>query len=223
MSMTHEEARRLIQFRADDALKEVDHHLLDTHLNSCLECQKYADTIKDLKSTLQPLLHRKWDQAPLPLPTRQSASGRTIKLPECILFATRMAAMGIICIAFLFNIWQFSRSRNLRTSPPSAEIPMIPTPSIQSTVTKVENRDCDLLLYQIRKNDTLKSIAEQFSVSSDEILRVNQLRTWTLDTSMKLAIPLCSPTPSETHNSVTTTFTPLLGPTTLTPINAPTQ
>lgn len=223
MSMTHEEARRFIQFRADDALKEVDHHLLDTHLNSCLECQKYADTIKDLKSTLQPLLHRKWDQAPLPLPTRQSASGRTIKLPEYILFATRMVAMGIICIAFLFNIWHFTQSGRQGTSQSPAEIPLIPTPSMYSTSTQVTDQGCEPLLYQVRENDTLDSVAGQFSISPDEIIRENHLRKLTLDTSMKLTIPVCSSTPSGTPNTVTTTFTPLLGSTTLTPVNGPTQ
>jgi hypothetical protein len=40
---------------------------------------------------------------------------------------------------------------------------------------------------------------------------------------MKLSIPVCSPTPQGTPNIVKTTFTPLLGPNTLTPMNTSTQ
>lgn len=223
MSITHEEARRLIQFRADDALMGVETHLLDTHLSSCLDCQRYARTIDEIQSTLQPLMHRKWNQYPLPLSAGQTASKKPHTFTQRILFATRIAAMGVICIAFLFNIWQFTRPGRQRPSPPQAEIPMIPTPSMQSTTTKATNQTCEPISYQVRNNDKLEDIADQFAIPAEEIIRVNHLRTRSLDISMLLSIPICSSTPSRTPNSVTTTYTPWLGSNTLTPVNGPTQ
>ena len=223
MSITHEEARRLIQFRADDALKGVETNLLETHLSSCLECQNYAQSFDDLQSTLQHLMHRKWNQYPLPLSASQTTSKKSISVTQHLSFATRIAAMGVICIAFLFNIWQSTQSGRQRTGPHQAEIPMIPTPSLQSTTTKVTDQNCETITYQVRENDTLKKIAAQFALTAEEIIRENNLRTWSLDTSMLLSIPVCSSTPSGTPNTITTTFTPLLGSNTLTPVNGPTQ
>jgi LysM repeat protein len=82
---------------------------------------------------------------------------------------------------------------------------------------------CGPIRYEVRKNDTLESIAAQFSTSVEEIIQANHLRTATLNTSMKLSIHDCSSTPLGIAQTVTTTFTPLLGPTTLTPVNSPTQ
>ena len=223
MSITHEEARRLIQFHEDDALKGAEKSVLDAHLNACPECQKYADSINDLDSTLRPLLQRKWNHYPLPLSIGQVISRKSNSFTLSVLIATRMVAMGIICVAFLFNIWQFTQSGGKRTNSPSADIPLIPTPSLQSTTTKVMDQRCGPILYEVRKNDTLESIAAQFSTSVEEIIQANHLRTATLNTSMTLSIQDCSSTSSGMAQTVTTTFTPLLGPNTLTPVNSPTQ
>ena len=223
MSITHEDARRLIQFRADDALKGVETHLLDTHLSSCPDCQKYAHSINELQSTLQPLMRRKWNQSPLPLSAGQTASKKSLPVTQRIFFATRIIAMGVICIAFLFNVWQFTQPGRQRPNPPQAEIPMIPTPSLQSTTTKVTNQKCETISYQVRENDTLKIIADRFAIPAEEIIRANNLTTRSLDTSMLLSIPVCNPTPSGTPNTIKTTLTPLLGSNTLTPVNGPTQ
>jgi LysM repeat protein len=223
MSITHEEARRLIQFRADDALKGVGTNLLDNHLSSCQDCQNYARSINELQSTLQPLMRRKWNQYPLPLSAGQTASNNSLAVTQPIFFATRIIAMGVICIAFLFNIWQFTQPGRQRSNPPQAEIPMIPTPSMHSTTIRVTNQTCETISYQVRENDTLKSIADQFAIPAEEIIRANQLRTRSLDTSMLLSIPVCTPTPSGTPKTIKTAFTPLLGSNTLTPVNGPTQ
>jgi hypothetical protein len=223
MSITHEEARRLIQSQEDDALKGVEMSVLAAHLNICRECQKYADSINELDSTLRPLLERKWNSYPLPHSIGHVISRRSNRLAQSIFFATRIAAMGVICIAFLFNIWQFTQSGGKGTNPPSADIPLIPTPSMQSATPKVMGQQCGPIVYKVRKNDTLESIAAQFSISTDEIIQVNHLRTATLNTSMKLSIHDCSPTPPRMAKTVTTTFTPLLGTTTLTPVDSPTQ
>jgi LysM domain-containing protein len=223
MSITHEEARRLIEFKADNALKGIDDNLLEAHLTSCLECQNYAANVLDLESTLQSLLQRRWNQYPLPLSTDGAVSRKNLKHTQNIFFATRIIAMGVICIAFLFNIWQFTQSGRQSTNPPSSEIPLIPTPSMQSTTTKVTDQQCEPILYQVRQKDTLESIANRFSVPTDKILSANHLKNATLATAMKLSIPVCNPTPPETPNTVTTTYTPLFGQTSLTPENSPTQ
>jgi hypothetical protein len=223
MSITHEEARRLIQFKADDALSRFDDTSLETHLRACPECQEYAASIRELESALPSLLHRRWNQHPLPLPAGKAVSRKPIDLKQNIFFATRIIAMGVICITFLFNIWQFTRAGSPQTNPPSAEIPMIPTPSAQSTMTNDLNQECEPIHYQVQPDDTLETIAKQFSVTADEILRANQLRTAALTPSMSLSIPACSPTPSGTPITRANAFTSLPGTTTLTPADGPTQ
>jgi LysM repeat protein len=131
--------------------------------------------------------------------------------------------MGIICVAFLFNIWQFTQSGAQRTTPQQAEIPLIPTPSMQTTGTSATDITCESIYYEVNENDTIESIAARFSVPAEEIRTANELRKGNIHLAMKLSIPVCSPTPSGTPNTVTTTFTPLLGPNTLTPVNESTQ
>ena len=223
MSITHDEARRLIQFGADDALKDVERNLLETHLSICAECQKYASATSDLEATLQHLMQRRWDRQPLPLSPEKTVSANPRHYTQSIFFATRIMAMSVICVALLFNVWQFTQSGGQRATPPAAEIPLIPTPSLQSTGTKATDQTCESIYYEVKENDTIDSIAARFSITAEEIRATNHLTTKTLNTSMKLSIPACSPTPPGTPNIVTTTFTPYLDPNTLTPINGSTQ
>ena len=223
MTITHEEAHRLIQFRSDEALQESDRNLLEAHLDSCPDCQNYQARINELESALRPLLQRKWNQAPLPRATGRITSGDYKKLQQSILLATRIAAMGLICAAFMFNIWQFTRSGGNPSTSPSSDIPLIPTPSLPSTQAKMTDQTCEPILYSVQSRDTLDSIASQFSIPVEEIRSTNNLTTEELNTSMRLSIPACNPTPSGTPNIVKTTFTPLLGSNTLTPANRPAQ
>jgi hypothetical protein len=223
MLITHEEARKLIQFRADDALKDAERNLLEVHLRTCADCQKYATDTNDLESTLQHLLQRRWDRQPLPLSPEKAVSATPIDFTQSIFFATRIVAMGVICVAFFFNVWQFTQTGRQRATPPAAEIPMIPTPSLQSTGTQATDQTCDSIYYEVKEDDTVESIATRFSIPAEDIRATNHLTTGPLNTSVKLSIPVCSPTPSRTPHTVTTTFTPLLGPNTLTPANGPTQ
>jgi hypothetical protein len=223
MSITHDEARRLIQFRADDALKDTDSRLLEAHLNACAECQKYASDTHDLGTALQQIMQRKWDRRPLPLPTRKAVPANSQRFTQSIFFATRIIAMGVICVAFLFNIWQFTQSGAQGATPPAANIPLIPTPSLQTPGTRATDPTCESLSYEVKENDTLESIAARFSIPSEEIRAANNLRTGTLNSTMKLSIPVCSPTPAGTPHTITTTFTPLLGQNTLTPVKEATQ
>ena len=223
MAITHEEARKLIQFKADEALKEFDRNLLENHLRSCGECQVYETKVLEMESTLRPLLQRKWNQSPLPYSRPTVVLGDSKRYMQSIFFATRILAMGLICIAFLFNIWQFNRSEGQGPIQPSANIPLIPTPSLQSTQTKITDQKCKPIEYVVQQGDTLMSIAVHFSVSTEEIRYANQLKNDSLKQSMSLSIPACSPTPSGTPKIVNTTYTPLLGSNTLTPVTGSTQ
>jgi hypothetical protein len=223
MLITHEEAHRLIQFRADDALKAAERDVLDVHLSTCAECQKYAAQTNELGSTLQQLMQRRWERQPLSPSLEKTVSVHPIHFSQSIFFATRIAAMGVICVAFLFNIWQFTQSGRQRATPPAAEIPLIPTPSLQSTGTKATDQTCESIYYRVMENDTVDSIAARFSIPPEQIRATNHLRTGILNTSMKLSIPVCGPTPPGTPKIISTTFTPLLGPDTLTPVNISTQ
>jgi LysM repeat protein len=223
MSITHEEARRLIQFRADEVLKEFDHNLLEAHLRSCPECQSYEVNLNELESTLRPLMQRKWNRHPLPLSAGSTAFDGSIKSSQGIIFATRIIAMGLICIAFLFNIWQFNKSGEQASIPPSVDVNLIPTPSLQSTQTETTAQKCGSIQYVVQSSDTLESIAHQFSIPIEDINAANNIKDGALKPSMKLSIPVCNATPSGTEPNVRTTITPLLGSNTLTPVNIPTQ
>jgi len=223
MSITHDEARRLIQFRADEDLKEFDKNLLETHLRSCTECQNYEANLNDLELTLRPLLRRKWSHYALPYSTTRVVTGVSQKYIQNIFFATRIVAMGLICIVFLINIWPLTKPGGQGSIQPSANIPLIPTPSLQSTQTKINYQKCEPILYEVQQGDTLTSIAARFSVAPQEIKNANQLKGETLKKSMHLSISVCDTTPSGTPNIVSTAFTPLLESTTLTPVNSSTQ
>jgi hypothetical protein len=222
MMITHEEARRLMQFKADNALKEPEDQLLEAHLKICAECQKYQAGLNELGSTLQTLMQRRWNQQPLPLSTSHAASRGYKNLSSNILFATRIVAMGLICIAFLFNVWQFTQAGGNDSNPPSADIPLIPTPSLQST-ERMTSQGCEFIQYTVQRHDTLESIARQYSLSVEDLKAANHLAGGNVEPSMKLSLLLCNPTPSGTPKIVKTTFTPLLGSTTLTPAKSPTQ
>jgi LysM repeat protein len=71
---------------------------------------------------------------------------------------------------------------------------------------------CEMALYIAQANDTLPGIADQFSVSIEEIMEINQLKTEILQPFMKLLIPVCSITPAGTAYpaTFTTTYTPVI-------------
>jgi hypothetical protein len=219
MSITHEEARRLIQFDTDRALKEREKNQLQDHLTGCLECSEYARQVHKLESTLVSVMQRKWNVQPIPSPAQTVSPREKSKSLQNILFATRIAAMGVICITFLFNIWHFTQSPGQSPNPVSSSAAPVPTPSILSTTTNAASLDCELISYKVQENDTLQSVASQFSVPPEAITTANHLDGNMLIPSMSLSIPICGQTPG-TPRTATITFTPLL---TSTPVNQSTQ
>lgn len=221
MEITHEEAQRLIQLVADDSLQGSERNILDAHLQSCAECCKYADSMQAVASLLQPLLQRRWSHQPLPHLSNQWTSSAFPKISPRSILVTRITAMSLICVAFLVAVWQSVQPSNPQPGMPSVSVPPMPTPSLQLTSTLVTNPGCEPVSYTVQENDTLASIADDFSLSREEVMAANDMKTETVLTSMELLIPVCSPT--QPASSSTTTITPWTESPIATPVTVRTQ
>jgi LysM repeat protein len=219
MQITHEEARRLIHFASDETLKTYQKEMLDSHLASCRECQEYAESTKNMESVLRPLLQKQWNRQPPPLSMDALLLRQDSRLSKSMLLATRIAAVGVMFVVFMFSAWQFALSKPSMAGSLLASVPPIPIPSTSTQLvsTKMQSKACDQITYIVKENDTLVSIAAKFSMSREDILNVNNLKTEIVTTGMKLSIPVCNFTPTGTINTLTTTFTPVLHTITLTP------
>ncbi|HET9910563.1 MAG TPA: LysM peptidoglycan-binding domain-containing protein [Anaerolineales bacterium] len=219
MQITHEEARKLIQFDADDALNSQEKVNLYAHIEGCIECRAYANDIKEVESILLPVMRRQWNIRPIPLSMGTVYAKRNDTIRMSMILATRTIAIGTVLLAFIFSVWQFTVSGAGESSPVPMSVPPIPTPSTQSTSTKITVQDCTGVLYTIQENDTLESIAYQFSTSREDLMAANHLNTETVSIGMELIVPICNLTPTGTIRpaTLTTTYTPSISPTTFTP------
>lgn len=220
MFITHEEARKLIQFEADESLRLNLKNMLLSHLEDCAECRTYADSLRRMESVLKPMMKRQWTQPHLPLPVGALLSNGTPRKPSSMVLATRISVVGMIAIAFLFSVWQFTVSIGPTPGPVSASAPPIPTPSTQLTGTGTTSQTCTQTRYIVQENDTLESIAFRFAVSKEDLMADNQIDNETVLIGTELIILACNSTPTGT---VHPTFTPLLSPTITTPGGQPTQ
>jgi hypothetical protein len=221
MQITHAEAHNLIQYNMDKVLKPQEKKILQTHLNDCVECRAFAEEIQGLENLLLPVMIKHWAVQPLPLRIEVIAnkSKRNSQLQTSLILATRTAIISIVFAAFVFSAWQFTHLGSHTANPMPVSVLPIPTPSGQSTRTKISFQNCEELMYQVQENDTLESIAFQFSVAKDKIMDINNLSTESIHAKMDLLIPICTSTPTGTihPSTLTITFTPLVGPTTSTP------
>ncbi len=210
MQVTHEEVRKLIQLNADNALDVQERTVLSAHLRDCLECRTYAEGIKAMESILVPVMKKHWNLQPIPLSLSTLIAKRNSRMQTGIILATRLAAIGIVFMAFVFSAWQFALSGKRATGPLPVGMLPVPTPSVQSTSTRSVSQNCAGTLYVVQENDTLESIAQRFSVSKEEIMTVNGMKTETVIATMKLMIPNCNLTPTGTVNptAFSTTYTP---------------
>jgi hypothetical protein len=210
MQIGHEEARKLIQFSLEQTLETHEKSKLQTHLDTCESCRAYAEDLAEVESVLIPLMERQWNFQPTPLSIRSISEKRISKLDNSMILATRTAMISIIFVAFIFSIWQFTQSGKQTSDKMPVGVPPVPTPSMHSTSTKIVFRNCEEITYQVRENDTLEKIAHQFSVSKQEIMSINNLKTETLNPVMELLIPSCHSTPTGTMNPTifTRTYTP---------------
>jgi LysM domain len=220
MPITHAEAQRLLNLASDKTLKDYQKQILDSHLESCTQCQEYTTSIEKMESVLQPLLQRQWNQQLTPLSVDQLLSRGNPKIVNITLLATRIAALSVMFIVFMFSAWQFMSAKPGVSGPVLASVPPLPIPSTstqQFISTKTQTRSCEELGYVVQQHETLESIAIRFLTSKEEIQAANNMKTETVVTGMRLIIPLCNLTPTGTVHALTTTFTPVLRPITSTP------
>ena len=217
MQITHDEARRLIQFASDGGLKAHQKAMLDSHLMHCAECQQYGDSMQRMESILRPLLYRQWNQQPIPLSASALVSMSNSKVSDSLLVATRIAAVGVMFAIFIFSAWQFTFSRPEVSVPSQASVPLIPIPSTSTQLigTSTHAQGCEEAKYVVTDNDTLESIADRFMVSEEEIVGANNLKDDAVVSGTRLTIPVCNFTP--TVNALTSTLTPILNPNISTP------
>jgi hypothetical protein len=221
MQITHEEAHKLIQFNLDGALNSQEKITLSTHLQDCIECRAYAKDMKEVESILLPVMRSQWSlqPIPIPIPITTICVKRDSKIQVSVILATRTAAVGVVLVAFIFSVWQFAVSSGGKSNPLPINVPPVPTPSTQSTSTKITFQNCDGMLYTVQENDTLESIAYQFSTSREDLMAANHMKMETVSTGMKLIVPICSFTPTGTIHpaTLTITYTPSISPATFTP------
>jgi LysM domain/Putative zinc-finger len=211
MQITHQEARRLIQLHADNALNAKDKTGLFTHLKTCVECRTYEAEIKELADTLLPTMNRQWNLRPVPLSITDLEVKRKTQSSFNITLAIRKAIIAFVFVAFVFSAWQFTRPGQALLGLPAVIVAPVSTPSLESTNTMVSSENCEGILYGVQANDTLSGIAAQFSISKDEIIARNRLGTETIHMGMALMIPVCRFTPTSTLSpTTTTTYTPVI-------------
>jgi len=219
MPITHEEARQLIQFNADEALISQKQAILSAHLQDCTECRTYAEDIREVESILLPLMKHHWDLRQVTLSINAITRHGISRIRTNILLSTRTAIIGMVFAAFALVIWQFTLSGQRTATPMPINVLPVPTPSTQSTSTTSMVHNCDQILYKVREGDTLQRIASEFSVSKDEIMTANNMETEAIRGTMELIIPLCNFTPTVTQKTTTptTTYTPVTIPLSSTP------
>lgn len=221
MSITHEQAQRLIQLNMDQTLSMEESTKLSAHLRTCRECTVYAGEVKEVANMLSRMMKRQWSAQPVPLSIRTLVEKRK-KLSSSTLLTMRTAAVSLVVMALFFSAWQFVLSNQMPSSRPSAALPPVPTPSsstVQTVIAQLTREGCAILTYTVQREDTLSSIAEQFSVSEHTLAEFNQLEAQAIHAAMELQIPVCHFTPTGTFHvaTFTTTLTPALNFKTSTP------
>lgn len=210
MQITHEEARRKIQIKADNDLDSVNDEKLTTHLKTCAECRNYSDAIKDTESVLRQTLRKQWNIRPLPLQLDAVYARLNYRGGTSIFMTTRTALISIIFVMLAVVTWHSTtagESESRSMSPGTA--PLIPTPSTQYTATNTPQNGCEEIRYIVQQGDSLESIARYFSVSKEAIRLANNLTGETLTPSRELIIPFCESTPTGTIRPPTFTITPI--------------
>lgn len=220
--ITHEEARGLIQRKADKLLDAEKRESLNLHLNGCADCNAYAAEVNDLESALRRVMQNQWKSSPAPLDVHliiNRAQGKPTFGFKFNDTAVRTAASVIVFMIAIIGFWKISTTQPAITPGMSVSAMPIPTPSVFQTITHISSQGCHSVPYQVQPNDTLESIAGQFSVSKEDIMAFNNMQTDVIVTSMQIKIPLCNSTPTGTIRAPTTaiTSTPQLETLTYTP------
>jgi hypothetical protein len=206
MDLTHAQAREMIQFDADSALSADSLRVLKSHLASCNACRRYAESIHAMEIHMRRAMGKRWNLRPAPL---AMDAIRNSKSPQHNLVATRFAVITSAILMIVVVTLGIANAAKIDGNPQARlSVPLIPTPSLRTTNTSPV---CEQIRYQVQPDDTLESIADQFSIPVNDLLDANHIRTGTVTSGTELIIPLCSATPIGTVHppTFTTTITPL--------------
>ena len=218
MHITHQEARHLIQHRADHALNSAKKEVLNAHLKACLECAEYANEMQETEATLRTVLRKQWNVHLLPVQVQviKAKINPYYKLFDRL--TTRSALVGMTVVFFFFVFWQSTSTHSGFQSGMTAGVPAIPTPSLLLTNTQNNFENCRMIYHNVRRDDTLANVAHAYSVSEQAITDLNDLEPAVGTLPATLIIPVCDVTPTGTTRPATsTTNTPALEFTTYTP------
>ena len=223
MSISHEQAHKLIQLNMEGVLSARETATLSEHLRNCSKCDSYARETNEVVKLLPTIMKRHWSAQPVPL-SIPALVGRRQTLKESTLLTIRKAALSLVFAALFLSVWQIVVSGPPASPQLPLQVPSAPTPSMQrasSTSTKITLQNCEVILYTVGETDSLASIAAQFSVSEETIREFNHLQTEVVSPSMELLIPICNFTPTGTFHTATyaTTYTPVINATTSTPVD----
>jgi anti-sigma factor RsiW len=146
MQITHQEARRLIQFHADGGLNPQEQSMLSIHLGDCFECRAYEAEINEVESVLTPVMKRRWGMRPVPLSIDALTGKREPKPAASTLLTMRTAFISFVFAVIVFSAWHFLPAGEQSSGGSPVGIPPVPTPSIQSTSTQIDFEHCAMLL-----------------------------------------------------------------------------
>lgn len=209
MELTHAQAREMIQFDADSALNADSLRELKSHLASCDACRLHADSIHAMEVHLRRAMTARWSLRPAPLAIH---AVRFPKPTQATLMATRFAVVAFtlfIFVAVTLGIGSSTEGESRSQNPLS--VPLIPTPSVQSTNTTINStQTCDQIRYVIQPGDTLERIADKFSIPKADLTAANNPGTDFVMAGAEIIVPLCNSTPTGTVHppTFTTTTTP---------------
>jgi LysM domain len=217
MQITHQEARHLIQLRADNHLIASDKEMLNAHLKECVECIDYANEIQETEAILRTTVRKHWNQHHVPLLTKviKEKLFPTRRLFDLV--PTRSALIGVTFLFFVFAFLQFNATHTESQSSVAIGISAAPTPSLLFTGTQNHFGNCQIINYPVNQDDTLESLARKFMVSTDVITELNHLQPDVVRLPVTLLMPACELTPTGTSHPPTFTNTPSLEPITYTP------
>jgi len=230
--ITHDKAHALLDVAADRSLGLSDQARLDAHLAACQECRTYAGRLADLENGLSRTLHAKWDKfrPDLNLQAIQNPSpaklvwynffSQTNALGKVAIMATLL--LGYIVMINLVGIRVPITDNETPTAlptPNSFTMTLASSPTLLARSASVDSTSlaCELVVYIVRENDTLESIAVQHGITVKEILAYNDqdadLTANALFTGMELVIPQCEGGPTRTASlpSKELTITPING------------